>query len=1151
MILKFLISVSAVIATILILQAGAYALSLSGQPAVPDSDTRVRLSWTSVPGALSYSVFRDGGLVPIKTTTTADQNYLSCIDGDANAPLTPETPYSYVVKAYSHIDGTVPVIDVVSGLDVVSAPLVITTTKMVSPTVGYYDFNIATSEVRLFYSNHSSAAKGIIVKRVDNQPMPPVTILNGVASFTDPGLVNGQAVYVVISTDLNAAPNEHQSTPSAAVTIVPITPPVLTAAMANGVATVSWGPPAFAQISGFQLERSSFNGTVWDNWQVVNSNLSGYSAVNTPATPGMYRYRLNAKNTSNYYGSIMSGSVAKPAAPQNLTGLLVSRSWIDLAWDISSMNYSNLQVERRTGTGTYAKIADLQYNDNVYTDVFDFTPNTTYFYRVTAYEGAGNMAASTEISISTAIPAAPTNLGITVSGNPTRHILAWSDNSNNESYFRVERSEDGGDFVPLDGNGIVDGVVSPDATSFTVASANIFAGKTYKYRIAAYNPFGLSSYSNEVSVVAASTLNIPNTLTVKTISESQLDLAWTYSGTGSYSTTIERKTGMNGSWSVITNVSAGTYKYSDTHLLPNTEYFYRVRSLLGTGLVSDTYPAGSNGTGAVTRLGGLALTGIAATGNTIYLSWTGNSAAGDVVVERQMANGGFAVVTTLNSTTTGWYDSTGLVPGALYTYRIKAKNSSNESVYSNEVSVSNTYLNAPTGLTASANSTGGIDLAWSDNSTDETGFEIWRMIYGANSYTLYATVDRNIVKYTDAAARTGVQYNYMVRAYISGSEVYSGYTNTVSIGTGLISAPVNLKYSYVSGSQVILSWTDTASNESGFKVEWKTGEDGDWRVLSWLSTNTTSYTVTGLSQYSIYYFRIRAYSYSGNMDSLSSELQVSTALPSPPSNITAVAISSSRININWKDNSENESGFRIMRKTSAINYYTSVGEVGANATSYSDNNLYSGVTYIYKVIAFSGSGTSESGEVTVTTGNKVTFADIGGVSWAKEGIENLAGRGIISGKGDHKFMPRDTITRAEFVTVMMKAFKLETTPVGSFADVKTNNWYYKYIMTAEYFGIISADESNRYYPNKPITRQEIALIIFKTLEAVGKPLNGSDNSVLEKFQDKDKISSYALSSMAAMVGEGIISGVSPTAIAPMNSATRAEAAVFIYKVIDR
>jgi hypothetical protein len=106
-------------------------------------------------------------------------------------------------------------------------------------------------------------------------------------------------------------------------------------------------------------------------------------------------------------------------------------------------------------------------------------------------------------------------------------------------------------------------------------------------------------------------------------------------------------------------------------------------------------------------------------------------------------------------------------------------------------------------------------------------------------------------------------------------------------------------------------------------------------------------------------------------------------------------------------------------------------------------------------------------------------------------------------------------------------------------------------MTAKSLGIISGDEKDRFYPDRPITREDMAIIIAKALKAVEKPLAGFSNSVLEKFRDKNMISPYALSSMASLHGEGIMAGKTTTIIAPKDNATRAEAAVLIHKVIDR
>ena len=141
-----------------------------------------------------------------------------------------------------------------------------------------------------------------------------------------------------------------------------------------------------------------------------------------------------------------------------------------------------------------------------------------------------------------------------------------------------------------------------------------------------------------------------------------------------------------------------------------------------------------------------------------------------------MASGSFAALATVAASTVSWYDTTGLIQGASYTYRIKAKNYSNESVYSNEVTVINAYLDAPSSLVATAGSDNKIELTWTDNSIDETGFEIWRYIYGNGNYQLYASVDVNTTHFTDTNVSAGIQYNYMVRAFKLPVSIYSPYS---------------------------------------------------------------------------------------------------------------------------------------------------------------------------------------------------------------------------------------------------------------------------------------------------------------------------------------------------------------------------------------
>jgi hypothetical protein len=228
-----------------------------------------------------------------------------------------------------------------------------------------------------------------------------------------------------------------------------------------------------------------------------------------------------------------------------------------------------------------------------------------------------------------------------------------------------------------------------------------------------------------------------------------------------------------------------------------------------------------------------------------------------------------------------------------------------------------------------------------------------------------------------------------------------------------------------------------------------------------------------------------------------------------------------------------------------------LAETQANITSYIDKSVLQGTKYYYKVIAVNQAGQKESNIAETTSPKSGTFTDVPAGSWARDAIENLAGRGVVSGKSSKTFAPNDKITRAEFVTIMIRAFKLSTVPTGSMADVKAGSWYYTSVMTAENLGIISGDSNGKFYPNRYITREEMAVILVKTLEAAGKGLDGYSNSVLEGYRDASLISPYALSSMAAVVGNGVMEGVSGTSISAKATATRAEAATVIFRIIDR
>jgi len=165
-----------------------------------------------------------------------------------------------------------------------------------------------------------------------------------------------------------------------------------------------------------------------------------------------------------------------------------------------------------------------------------------------------------------------------------------------------------------------------------------------------------------------------------------------------------------------------------------------------------------------------------------------------------------------------------------------------------------------------------------------------------------------------------------------------------------------------------------------------------------------------------------------------------------------------------------------------------------------------------------------SKEIVVTTGSKQGFKDIKTGDYAKDVIEDLAGMGVFGAGADSNFNPQALVTRGEFISYLVKAFKLKATAVGSFGDVKANCTYYKEIMIANSMGIVAANELNYFYPNRFITREEIAAFLVRALKAVDRPLPAHETDILNAFPDKASISSWALKSMATVIGEKIMQG---------------------------
>lgn len=173
------------------------------------------------------------------------------------------------------------------------------------------------------------------------------------------------------------------------------------------------------------------------------------------------------------------------------------------------------------------------------------------------------------------------------------------------------------------------------------------------------------------------------------------------------------------------------------------------------------------------------------------------------------------------------------------------------------------------------------------------------------------------------------------------------------------------------------------------------------------------------------------------------------------------------------------------------------------------------------------------------------FSDLDGVEWAREAIEYLAEKNVVSGTGSNTFSPNDPVTREQFVKMLVDALGFDESTEIHFSDADQNMWYYPYLQRAYAAGIAEGIGEGRFGVGNHITRQDLAAMIYRAASKRGLQ---SSNAVVD-YADADQISDYAKEAVAAMQSLGIISGMENHCFNPIQNATRAQAAKIIYGVM--
>jgi hypothetical protein len=179
------------------------------------------------------------------------------------------------------------------------------------------------------------------------------------------------------------------------------------------------------------------------------------------------------------------------------------------------------------------------------------------------------------------------------------------------------------------------------------------------------------------------------------------------------------------------------------------------------------------------------------------------------------------------------------------------------------------------------------------------------------------------------------------------------------------------------------------------------------------------------------------------------------------------------------------------------------------------------------------------------------FKDISQNFWAINEIEALASKGIIGGKDNSEtFKPGDKVTRAEFTKILASALGIiDENATINYRDVPIGHWAYKFIASAVKAGIITGKPDGTFGSSETISRQDMAVMTARAFyKAYGKAEAPNTDSIL-KFSDRGSISGYAKKDIATAIKYGIITGKPGNIFDPKGTATRAEAAVVVYRLI--
>ncbi len=633
----------------------------------------------------------------------------------------------------------------------------------------------------------------------------------------------------------------------------------------------------------------------WDFWQ--------YTSTGTiPGISGNVDHDV-------FNGTSIAAWIATPSGPPVLSDISagsLTDTGATITWttDVSSDSVVNYGLTTSYGNTSSNGTMVVSHTRTL----TGLSPSTTYHYRVKSKNTSGQTATSGDFTFTTL---AAGQVGDIILDNTDATVVGtWSTGTGSTDKFGTDyRYKSGGTgasylqyrptiatagdyqvfcWYPQGANRTVGApyVISYNGGSATVnvnqqsgggswnllGTFNFVSGTTGNVKIT-------DNFADSANVVMADAIKFsyvqaitppaaPSGLTATAATSSQINLSWTDNSTDEDNFILARSTTSGGPYSDIATLAANATSYSNINLAGNTTYYYVVRAVNAGGSSANSAQASAT-TPVAPPAAPSGLTATAVSSSQINLAWTDNSTTenGFIVARSTVSGGPYTDVITVGANVTS-ASNTGLAASTTYYYVVRAYNATGSSLNSAQASATTqaplTPPAAPSGLTATAVSSSQVNLAWTDNSSNESNFIVARGTTSGGPYTDIATLGANVTSYNNTGLAASTTYYYVVRASNAAGSSANSAQASASTPSATPAAPSGLTATAVSASQINLAWTDNSANELNFIVARSTVSGGPYTDIATLGANVTSYNNTGLSASTTYYYVVRASNGSGS-----------------------------------------------------------------------------------------------------------------------------------------------------------------------------------------------------------------------------------------------------------------------------------------------